>query len=132
MSFDNLIKLNNTCNILKFVYCCIKIQPMGRIVIVAYKPKPGKAGALKELTKTHVARLHKEGLVTDREPIIVEAADGTIIEVFEWLSAEAIQQAHQNPEVQKMWGEYAEVCDYVPLNTVPETGNMFADFTPAN
>jgi len=103
---------------------------MGRIVIVAYKPKPGKANALKELTKTHVPRLHKEGLVTNRKPIIVETADGTIIEVFEWLSAEAIQKAHSNPEVQKMWGEYADVCDYVPLNTVPETSNLFADFTP--
>jgi quinol monooxygenase YgiN len=102
---------------------------MGRIVIVAYKPKPGKAGALKELTKTHVPRLKQEGLVTDRIPIIMETADGTVIEVFEWLSAEAIQKAHTNPEVQKMWGEYAAVCDYVPLNSLSEAGNMFADFT---
>jgi hypothetical protein len=105
---------------------------MGRIVIVAYKPKPGKAEALKELTKTHLPRLHKEGLVTNREPIIVEAADGTIIEIFEWLSDEAIKQAHQNPEVQKMWGEYEEVCDYVPLNTVAEASNLFAEFTPVD
>jgi hypothetical protein len=105
---------------------------MGRIVIEAKKPKQGKYEQMKELTKTHVPRLLKEGLVTDRTPIIVEAVDGTIIEVFEWLSAEAIQKAHQNPEVQKMWGEYAEVCDYVPLNTVPEASNMFADFTPAD
>ncbi|HEY0244111.1 MAG TPA: hypothetical protein VGC01_00990 [Mucilaginibacter sp.] len=105
---------------------------MGRIVIVAYKPKPGKAEALKELTKTHVQRLHKEGLVTNREPVIMETADGTVIEVFEWLSAEAIQKAHQNPEVQKMWGEYAEVCDYVPLNNLVEMGDLFADFTPVN
>ncbi|MGZ3753980.1 MAG: hypothetical protein ACXVAY_21075 [Mucilaginibacter sp.] len=102
---------------------------MGRIVIVAYKPKPGKAEALKELTKTHVLRLLKEGLVTHRAPIIVEATDGTIIEVFEWLSADAIQGAHQNPEVHKLWAEYAEVCDYVPLNTVAETANLFAEFT---
>jgi quinol monooxygenase YgiN len=105
---------------------------MGRIVIVAYKPKPGKADALKELTKTHVPRLKREGLVTDRGPIIMETADGTIIEVFEWLSAEAIQKAHTNPEVQKMWGEYAEVCDYVPLNSLSEASNMFADFTPVD
>lgn len=39
---------------------------MGRIVIVAYRPKPGKADALKYLTRAHVARLRKEGLVTDR------------------------------------------------------------------
>ena len=105
---------------------------MGRIVIVAYKPKPGKAGALKELTKTHVARLKKEGLVTDRVPVIMETADGTIVEVFEWLSPEAIRSAHSNPEVLKMWSEYAEVCDYVPLNSLAEAGNMFADFTPAD
>jgi quinol monooxygenase YgiN len=105
---------------------------MGRIVIVAYKPKPGKAEALKELTKTHVPRLKKEGLVTDREAVIMETADGTIIEVFEWLSADAIQQAHSNPAVHQMWAEYAKVCDYAPLNSLSETGNMFADFTPVD
>jgi len=31
-----------------------------------------------------------------------------------------------------MWGEYAEVCDYVPLNTLKEAGNMFAGFVPVN
>jgi quinol monooxygenase YgiN len=103
---------------------------MGRIVIVGYKPKPGKAEALKALTKTHVPRLKKEGLVTDREAIIMEAEDGTIVEVFEWLSKEAIQQAHSNPEVLKMWGEYAEVCDYVPIGGLPEFNNLFAEFSP--
>ena len=105
---------------------------MGRIVIVAYKPKEGKAEALKALTKTHVPRLRKEGLVTDREVIMMEAADGTIVEVFEWLSDEAIQKAHSNPEVLKMWGEYAEVCDYVPLNTLSESNMMFAGFVPVD
>ncbi len=105
---------------------------MGSIVIVAYKPKPGKAEALKALTKTHVPRLRKEELVTDREAIMMEAADGTIVEVFEWLSDEAIQKAHSNPEVLKMWGEYAEVCDYVPLNTLSESSMMFAGFVPVN
>jgi quinol monooxygenase YgiN len=103
---------------------------MGCIVIVAYKPKPGKAEALKELTKTHVNRLKAEGLVTDRKPVIMEASDGTIIEVFEWLSANAIKQAHANPAVHQMWAEYAEVSDYVPLNTLNETGDLFAEFTP--
>ncbi|MFI5158631.1 MAG: hypothetical protein ACHQF4_07175, partial [Sphingobacteriales bacterium] len=59
---------------------------MGRIVIACYKPKPGKGEALKALMKTHLPRLKKEGLVTDRESIMMEATDGTIIEVFEWLS----------------------------------------------
>lgn len=105
---------------------------MGIIVIVAYKPRPGKAGALKELAKTHVPRLKQEGLVTHREPVIMETADGTIIEVFEWLSPEAIQSAHQNKAVQQMWAEYAEVCEYVPLNSLSETKELFAGFVPVN
>jgi hypothetical protein len=103
---------------------------MGRIVIVGYKPKPGKNEALKTLMKTHLPRLKQEGLVTDRESIMMEAADGTIIEVFEWVSKEAIQNAHTNAEVLKMWGEYAEVCDYVPVGDLEEIGNLFSEFGP--
>ncbi|HZY36894.1 MAG TPA: hypothetical protein VFE53_09615 [Mucilaginibacter sp.] len=103
---------------------------MGLIVIACYRPKSGKEEALKELMKTHLPRLKAEGLVTDRESTIMEAKDGTILEVFEWLSAEAIAKAHSNPQILKMWGEYGEVCDYVPVNTLAEAGDMFAAFTP--
>ena len=105
---------------------------MGRVVIVAYKPKQGKAAALKELIKTHYPRLKNEGLVTDRLPVLTEIADGTIVEVFEWLSPEAIKQAHTNPAVLKMWDEYEEVCEYVPLNTLMVAGDLFAEFTPVD
>ena len=101
-----------------------------RIVMVGYKPLPGKESALKELMKTHVARLRKEGLVSDREPILMVSASGTFIEVFGWKSKAAIESAHQNPEVQKMWSEYAEVCEYVPVGSVDEAGNLFSEFTP--
>jgi len=103
---------------------------MGIIVIAGYKPKPGKGGALKELMKTHLPRLKAENLVTGRESIMMEAADGTILEVFEWLSAEAIQSAHTNPAVLEMWGEYAEVCDYVPVGSLAEADNLFSGFKP--
>lgn len=102
---------------------------MGRTVIVGYKPKPGKEAALKELMKTHVPRLLAQGLVRDKASYVMEAADGTIVEVFEWLSDEAIQKAHSNPEVQKMWGEYAAVCDYVPIGSLAEAGNIFSAFS---
>jgi len=105
---------------------------MGRIVIVGYKPKPGKNEALKALMKTHLPRLKQEGLVTNRASIMMEAADGTIIEVFEWISKEAIENAHTNPAVLQMWGEYGEVCDYVPVGSLEEIGNLFSGFEPLN
>ena len=101
-----------------------------RIVMVGYKPLPGKEAALKELMKTHVTRLRNQGLVSDREPILMESKSGTIIEVFGWKSKEAIAAAHTNAEVQKMWGEYAEVCEYVPVGTLEETVNLFSEFSP--
>jgi hypothetical protein len=103
---------------------------MGRIVIVAYRPKPGKNDELQTLARDHVGILRTEGLVTDREPIIMTAADGTVVEVFEWVSKEAISGAHTNPRVLEMWGRYAAVCDYVPVATVAEAGQLFSEFEP--
>ena len=55
----------------------------GVIVIVAYRPKPGKKTKLLELVRNRVPTLRREDLVTDREPTIMRARDGTIIEVSE-------------------------------------------------
>ncbi|WP_436516882.1 antibiotic biosynthesis monooxygenase [Ekhidna sp. To15] len=104
----------------------------GRIVIACYRPKPGKEKALEELSKTHVERLKNEGLVTERMPIVMRANEGTIVEVFEWKSKEAIEKAHENPVVQKMWGEYAEVCEYVQPISIDEFQNLFSEFEPIN
>ncbi len=103
---------------------------MGRIVIVAYKPKDGKGTELKELIKTHVPRLRQLNLATVREPVIMETGNGNIIEVFEWVSEQAIRNAHTNPEVLKMWDEYAAICDYIHLKNLEETSDFFAEFTP--
>jgi quinol monooxygenase YgiN len=103
---------------------------MGRVVISCYKPKPGQQDALRELMKTHVTTLRSVDLVTDRAPIAMEAKDGTVIEVFEWKSDEAIQSAHANPVVLKMWEAYGKVCDYIPVAQVPEASEMFSNFAP--
>lgn len=105
---------------------------MGRMVIVGYKPKVGKNEALKRLMHEHWAILKSQELVTDRASIMMEAADGTIVEVFEWLSEEAMSSAHTNPAVQKMWADYAEACDYVPIGELPESQQIFSEFTPLN
>ena len=102
---------------------------MGIIVIVAYKPKHGKEEALDLLMKSHVGRLRNEGLVTDRESVLMKAKDGTVIEVFEWKSREAIESAHSNSEVLEMWQEYSNVCDYIPMSRLEETSELFAEFS---
>jgi quinol monooxygenase YgiN len=102
----------------------------GVIVIVAYRPKPGGESEILELVLQRMPTLRQEGLVTDRVPVIMRAKDGTIIEVSEWKSHQAIEEAHRNPRVLAMWDKFFAVCDCVPLKTVPETESMFAGFQP--
>jgi hypothetical protein len=103
---------------------------MGHISIAAYRPKPGQEAVLEELTREHIPVLRSLGLVTDREPIAGRASDGTIVEVFEWVSAKAIEEAHTNPTVLAMWARYDLACDYVSLSSIPECHNLFPGFTP--
>ena len=102
----------------------------GIVVVVAYRPKAGHEAELLELVRGRVPTLRQEGLVTDRAPVMMRAKDGTIIEVSEWKSHEAIEQAHKNPRVLALWDKFFAVCDCVPLKTVPESETMFAGFEP--
>src|SRR5260370_33849394 len=102
----------------------------GVVVIVAYRPKPGKENDLVDLVRSRVPTLRKENLVTDRAPTIMRSRDGTIIEVSEWKSREAIDAAHKNPNVLAMWIKFFAVCDCVPLNTLAEANELFAGFEP--
>ena len=102
----------------------------GVCVIVAYRPKSGKGDELLELVRGRIPTLREEGLVSDRAPIIMRARDGTIVEVSEWKSREAIDAAHKNPNVLAMWEKFFGLGDCVPLNTLAEAREMFAGFEP--
>ncbi len=101
-------------------------------MIVAYRPKPGKEAELLDVVRSRVPALAKEDLITDRAPVVMRAKDGTIIEVSEWKSREAIEAAHKNPNVLALWDRFLAVCDCVPLNAVPEAEVMFARFEPVD
>ena len=101
---------------------------MGRIAIVAYRPHAGKSAALRSLIARHVPLLRDRGLATDRAPVCMEASDGALVEVFEWISGAAIQSAHGDEVVQQLWSEFAPVCDDVPVGDLDECGNLFSEF----
>ena len=107
------------------------MNPNARLSIVAYRPKPGKEQELMALTREHVPYLRNAGLATGRPHVIATASDGTVIEVFEWVEG-GLARAHGHAGLRTMWERYAAACDYVPLNTLPETAMMFANFVPAD
>jgi hypothetical protein len=105
---------------------------MTQITLVCYRPKDGKTEVLLELVKEHVPILLTENLVTGRKPIIMQAKDGTVLEVFEWISEEAINKAHSNPVVLKMWERFNAACDYVAPIVLAECQHIFSGFQAIN
>jgi hypothetical protein len=103
---------------------------MGSISVACYQPKPGCEGALLDLVRVHLPPLRAQGLVTERTSIVMRTADGTIIEIFEWTSREAVAGAHTNPVVLSLWKQFEAVCSYVTPSSLAEFGNLFAHFEP--
>lgn len=106
---------------------------MERVVIALYRPRKGKEKELRKLVvEHHLKILREQQLITDRKSIVMQAADHTIIEVFEWKSKKAIEEAHANPAVQRLWQKFSEVCDYEVPTNVKEFQSLFSEFEPVN
>ena len=106
---------------------------MAEIVFALYRPKPGRVAELDAIVKEHVPALRKLGLVTARAPIVARSRrDGTIVEAFEWASAEAIERAHRDPAVQAIWARFGACADYLGFGQLAEASEAFAGFEPVN
>ena len=101
---------------------------MGQMVIALFRPKPGMNADLMACMHDHLPVLRAQGLATSRPTTVLRAADGTVLEIFEWESQAAIDAAHTNPAVLALWQRYAACCDYVTLNDLAEASTMFPGF----
>lgn len=104
---------------------------MGAIVLASYIPKPGREKELAALIDGHVPMLRRLGLATDRPALVLRSrVNGAHVEIFEWVSDEAAQAAHEMPEVMALWGRFGEVADFAPLSSLPESARPFPHFDP--
>jgi len=101
---------------------------MSRFVIAAFRPRAGMQDALEAVVAKHWSVLRAENLVTERPRHAMRSMDGTIVEVFEWRSPQAIEAAHRNPAVQALWAEFEAACEYVPIAALPESQRLFSEF----
>ncbi len=103
---------------------------MSRIAIACYRPNEGSEKELIELVRVHYPLLRSQDLVTDREPTLMKAGDGTILEVFEWIGVEEKDMAHSNKEVMALWNRFDEISESVPLLDLAEAKHKYANFQP--
>jgi quinol monooxygenase YgiN len=102
---------------------------MSALVFMAlYRPKPGKEKELIEILKIHIPVLREVGLITERELLTLQAEDGTIIEIAEWKSSEAIDRAHHSKKVMAVWDQIASVAELTNLSSLAEAQYPFPNF----
>ena len=101
-------------------------------VIAMYRPyDTASTDALKELIRQHNTTLRVEEMITERPAILMQAEDGTFLEIFEWLPG-AAKEAHSHPAIQKIWKRMQELCEFAPLISLREAENTFPHFKPVD
>ncbi len=101
-----------------------------QIVFAIYKPNAGKDAELRALIGRHVPALRKLGLITDPPAVHVRASDGSYVEIFEWVSAEASRRVHEHPEIAQIWEQMGAVGSFGKLADLPEAQREFSHFEP--
>ena len=101
------------------------------IVMALYRPKQGKAKELEALLKKHFPILKEYGLTTETFPLIGKSADGSYLEMFEWISEQAAQQAHDHPAIAQIWEAMSLISDWGTLSQLPESNKPFPQFQRA-
>ena len=98
-------------------------------MIAAYRPKPGKAHELRKLIHEHRRTLDAAQLASPKPTILLRArSDGTLLEIFEWASRKAADEAYRHPSIRGMWNRLARVADFIPLSEIEESNNAFSHF----
>ncbi|ANX11397.1 hypothetical protein ABE41_005210 [Fictibacillus arsenicus] len=100
------------------------------ITMALYQPHEGKEEQLNEVLRNHIKTLEAENLITSREPIRARAANGTVIEIFEWRSEQAKDAAHESPGVMRVWNEIMEIAEIKSLSSLGEANHPFPNFAP--
>jgi hypothetical protein len=102
-------------------------------VICIYKPHEGKEDEFKSLIGRHYTTLREQSLVTNRPPIVMRSgADGIYLELFQWESAAAASDAHENKHVMEIWGGLGACADVLTLKSLKEAEQRFPHFEDAS
>jgi hypothetical protein len=86
------------------------------IVICHYRVRDGATDEFVGLLARHWPVLRELGLVTERPDECLIGHDdrlpGTlIVEIFEWVSADAAGAAHTHPAVSEIWERMGDLCE---------------------
>ena len=94
-----------------------------------YKPtSEANRKRLLDILDQHIPLLRDVGYIIDRPASILESANGSILELFEWKDEEAKRLAHADDKVRQLWEAMEEICEFPTLSDLPESTAPFPNF----
>lgn len=97
---------------------------MARLLIVAYRPRPGKRKLVLPLMRG-IYRAAKRLDLFESRPLLGWSAEGHLIYIAMVKSTEHIDHAWEDEEYQDLSAQLATVADLLPLQTLSEASASF-------
>ena len=88
-------------------------MPETRMSLSCYRPRPERDAQLRELFSVELATLRAGGHVTDRRVPICRTDAGDYLVILEWAHEDAVDDAHRDPAVLRVWARKAELSEYL-------------------
>ncbi len=101
---------------------------MSIVAVTVYRPKKGKKAELLSLLKLHLTVLRRGGYVSRRQSYLMSSENGSIVQVFEWLSKKAKEGAHRDQAWLALWPQFNKLCKNDLMKDLPEAKKPFANF----
>ncbi len=83
--------------------------------LCTYRVKADKEVEFRELLARHWPKLRELGMATAEPSVIYRGEDEKrrpfYVEIFSWISAGAVEKAHQHPEVMAVWEPMDALCE---------------------
>jgi hypothetical protein len=99
------------------------------LAFAAYRPHTGRANELISLFREELATLRRRGHVTERQAPLIRTEDGDLMVVLEWSKAQAVDDAHADPEVLAVWERKTQLAEYIAPDALLGSDVPFARWT---
>ena len=100
-----------------------------RISLAAYRPRPGMEQELLEMFRAEFASLRASGHVTDRPVPICRTDRGEYLAILEWSTDHAVDDAHRDEAVLRIWARKAEIAEYLAPSDLAGSDVPFVSYT---
>lgn len=100
---------------------------MARIIMVAYRPHGQQRLAVLKLLDQQYQLVRQLGLISDREPWLMEGANGEIVYVAAFDDARHIESCWENEAFQDIDSRLSLIADMVPIRTLQEANGPYLE-----